>query len=297
MNEQISVHFGLSPEEREKFGETLLREIGFAGDSRFGVIMKFKSDDARLARVRATLRKYGVEFRESLMKIYSSAELLQFPLLLLGVKGVAGAGPVYYGTTYNFDKACPTCFAGWKYSSAVFVDTNKMGKKEIAGTYDGEIIVTKRIASLLEQCRFSGLALHPVYHHTRRDIPSGYAHLTSDAGLPPFCKIHSQYYLTDELCPKCGRSGFFCTTAGPLELAYHTSDLPPGTWSDLNVTWELFGYYKKAEETEVKLPIVSHPQLVVSSRVAEFFLTHKIRGVSFDPVFLLKGKCSDQTKE
>ena len=111
MKEQISVHFGLSPEEQAKFGETLLREIGYADDSRFGVIMRFKSDDARLAQVRVALRKYGVKFGESLLKLYSSAELLQFPLLLLGVKGLAGAGSDGHRRPSS-ESAYPTSSAG-----------------------------------------------------------------------------------------------------------------------------------------------------------------------------------------
>lgn len=283
MIEKRIISFGLDPDQRKKFGAELLHKIGYRGRSEFGVFLRFRRDDPRLEVVRRTLQSYEVDFSERIEKEYSPEELKTCDLLVMVCSFSAGSGFVYFQTKYEFSAACPTCFAGWRYATPLFLDTKKMGKKEIAATYDGEVIVGKRVAALL-QGDFSGLVLRPVYHYTKRDTPSGYFHLTSDSVLPPFCKTHSKFLLSDQLCPRCGRSGFFDTTKGPLELAYHTTDLPPGTWRDVNVTWELFGYYKSAEETEVKLPMVSHPYLVVSNRVAELFLANKIRSVRFFPV-------------
>jgi len=112
-----------------------------------------------------------------------------------------------------------------------------MGAKQLDATaHDGLLIVSSELAGQLQKAGLTGFQFLPVRGRSRRAPHDSFCHLAISTVWP---RLHpSSQFVTEDLCPACGRGGHFDVHPTGTKLIYEA--LPPVP-TDFGVTWEYFG--------------------------------------------------------
>lgn len=166
------------------------------------------------------------------------------------------------------------------------LDKREMGKQDIAKTYaHNEFAISDRLREILEMEGFTGWVAEPIQHREpKRDRFPPLHLITAGHVLPPLAPETELELVTydnpnDPLQVGLrGMSSLLGTTAlferGPL--TYRRKDLVQV--ADVNRTHEVF--------LEVT---VAHPYFVMSQRVRQAFIRHRVRGdIEWEPVVILE---------
>jgi hypothetical protein len=193
-------------------------------------------------------------------------------------------GGVEFGTTVDLSGACPTCGAGARQTSALFLngDDNRLSKLEGhrgAGTYYDHVLIDERLATELEVLGLTGLVLHNVYAAMpdKRQVKLRWKHLSSDRTLPRMSPQTTGFGF-HEPCGRCGRSGYM--PGGAARIAYRASDLEGA--GDLNLTWE--GEGCGAIEGDLRSSKIPVPFLLVTPKVRRVLQAAGVTEFDWKPI-------------
>lgn len=219
----------------------------------------FEEGDTTLNALLQEFEKNNLSVR--IDRLYTAQELLAAELLHLMITGTVGEGRDHYGTQFDRSQACRGCWTGLIQLNDLIIDKTKMGKKDIAMTYTGEIVISERLARLIQNAQLKGYEMRPVRHHSNRlrDEPVLYQLLVTHT-LPPVAPLTQVYP-----CSICGRS----TLAAFTEIYYLRQDLEQRGVKDFNQTLE------------------PPQELIISQRAYHLFLEYKIKGFNVEIVRVL----------
>lgn len=241
--------------------------------------------DPRLTRLKSYLAENGLTWLERIEHHYAHKELLEFPLLSLGLntapKGLTGP---YYGTEYDLAAACPICAAGALQIGPLYLKESEVLKKGKAfQTMDGELLISPEIADVLREQDFSGLELRQAY--STKMNPLAWWQLIAPVVLPRWSEKTSGiiYDRHSPPCFKCGRDGHYNSNKMPMELVYDAKKIDLEQLPDAMTTWECFGKSGISKD-KPKNSRVAHGNLIVSPKVYELLHSLKIRGLTATPV-------------
>ena len=257
----VLLGYGIQPADRE-----ILRRKGH-------LRVPIEKTDPRLEQIVADLRKIDVDPGRMYAPAFDPWELEQAELVRMRVEGF-----------------CGDAFGWWVQRLGLppgsrVMDKREMGKQDIAKTYaHNEFVISERVREMLEMERFTGWVAEPIQHRDpKRDrFPPLYL-FTSSHELPPLApetelELRTYDNPNDPLDGVHGMVRLYGTTAlferGPL--TYRRKALIQV--ADVNRTHEIF--------LEVT---VAHPYFVMSQRVRQAFLRHRVHGdVSWEPVAMLE---------
>jgi hypothetical protein len=205
--------FGMGWEEKKALVDRLLEDLGrtdakqhyhlIAPTSETRLVpsaeyrLPFLQDDPTLDRLIDALEQAKIRYRPE--RRYTRQELLEAELLELMVTGVVGE---VKNERYDMSQMCRYCRHPRVQVADLIIDKGLMGKKDIAATYGYEVVITERVAQLLQEAGFSGYELRPVHHHSTRLRAERVLHqLVPTHVLPLMASPPTRV----EPCPVCGK--------------------------------------------------------------------------------------------
>jgi len=220
----------------------------------------FEEGDLTLDSLIKELRE-NVHLSVRIDRLYTRQELLAAELLHLMITGTVAEGMDHYGTRFDWSQACRRCWSSLVQMSDLIIDKAKMGKKDIATTYTSEVVISERLARLIQEAQLKGYELRPVRHRSNRlrDEPVLYQLFVTHALSPvaPPTQVRT--------CSDCGRPGLELFT----EIYYRRQDLEKTGVKDFNQTMEWRHW------------------IIVSQKVYRLFLEQKIRNFEVEIVRIL----------
>jgi rRNA maturation protein Nop10 len=291
MKTQIYLSFNTTPRPwpvvRKLFGEAELHDMVAAGPSftsYYGVTLG--ENDPRLQRLRAALSSEGIDWSERREYVYTTAELEAAPLLWFVVRTAerGSLGPKY-GTEYDLSQACPLCGTGAVQISPLRLNPSEIPRKgAIFQTFDHEKLVSPELAQVITNAGVTGLTLRTAQsYRDGTDLP--WVQLVSSVELPPMSS-ESKGIIRDDICPHCGRNGYFNSAHEPTEIKYSSTQVVLDELPDVVHTYEYFGYSKI--RVPFKTSYLAHPLLLVKPKVFKLFRQQKVRGLEFVPVDIIE---------
>ena len=211
-------------------------------------------------------------------------ELAAAPLLLLrpGGPGTERGHP-RDGTSYDDSHACPQCGAGLVQTSPLRVRKTELPKSFLAAGAADDLLLHESVAGILESAGLRGMTLRPVLDPAGAAIP--WFQVVVGTTLPPMLASSRGMIRGraggEHPCPRCGRDGWFDTTADPFMPSYLRSGLD--TMPDAAWTFELFGTGAWAEPVHGKRWLAGR-RLIVRPNVYAALTPLKLRGVRWFPV-------------
>ncbi len=183
-----------------------------------------------------------------------------------------------------YARDCPSCRAHLEQVRDIWVNTRLMGKRDLSLTYSFEIILSARLARMLQEAGFTGFTLRPVWDYRKpyQGEPRLY-HLVVTNILPPMASPPTEFEQAQR-CEVCGtESRFLKHTHFWGRIQYHEETdiyyarrvLEQAT--DFNITSERFGVLS-----------ASHPLVIISQRVHEWLKANGIKGWDARPVYLVE---------
>jgi hypothetical protein len=143
-------------EEGQRLGDSVRKVAVDTSDSRFALIGRLQS------KIRAQTNRsffYGWILKRS----YSASEIKNAACFHLLFKSTFEPAGEECGTTYDESTACPSCGAGAKQTSSLFLDVKRIPKsKDVCRTIAGEVVVSRRAAELFARHGITGAELRPV---------------------------------------------------------------------------------------------------------------------------------------
>lgn len=228
--------------------------------------------DTRRDQIMGDLLKAGFHPIPSYTPAFEPWELEQAELVRMRVEGFCGSSL----TTEAERLGLP--------SGSRVMDKRAMGKQDVAKTYaHDEFVISEWLREILEMEGLTGWVAEPIQHSApKRDrFPPLYL-FTASHVLPPLApetelELRTYDDPKDPSLPMQVMAHLYGTTEllerGPL--TYRRKDL--GQVADVNRTHEVF-----------LAVTVAHPYFVMSQRVRQAFLRHRVRGdMSWEPVAIL----------
>jgi hypothetical protein len=115
-----------------------------------------------------------------------------------------------------------------------------MGKKLLDHTaHEGHLVVTRSLAQAIASANLTGAECRPVRSRAGKEPDPRFRWLRISSQWPRMAR--SSVVVVDDLCPRCGRTGYF--DPAPSYGEWHYSRSPPAA-ADFNATWERFGYWR-----------------------------------------------------
>ncbi|WP_376788423.1 hypothetical protein [Thermoflexus sp.] len=224
----------------------------------------------------------------SIWRYYTPSELEAAPLLIWRLTNQAIEDDYYdlhkdgyQGGPQASHRRCPACRAELEQVRDLMVNARKMGKRDLSLTYSFEIILSPRLAHWLQEAKFTGFTLRPVWHYTRphEGEPPLYQLVVTHT-LPPMASPPTQFEEVKH-CAECGTTTRYLKHThywGEIRYyeetdVYYTPEVLENA-QDFNRTAELFG----------DLPN-GHPLVLISQRVYRFLREHKVKGWEVVPVY------------
>lgn len=225
-------------------------------------------------------------------RVYSSEELQVAPLLEWGPTNQAIEDD-YYTLHFKEGQAkgiapyardCPVCRAHLEQVRDIWVDVRRMGKRDLSLTYSFEIILSARLARMLQEAGFTGFTLRPVWDYRKpyQGEPKLYQLVVTNV-LPPMASPPTEFE-QEQHCEVCstktqylkhthfwGRIQYYEET----DIYYAPEVLEQA--ADFNATYERIG----------GLPD-GHPLVIISQRVYRWLKKQGIKGWSARPVYLVE---------
>lgn len=225
-------------------------------------------------------------------RVYSSKELESAPLLEWKPTNQAIEDDYYTlhfkeGQAKGIDpyaRDCPACRAHLEQVRDIWVDTHKMGKRDLSLTYSFEIILSAPLARKLKEAGFTGFTLRPVWHYRKpyQGEPKLYQ-LVVPHVLPPMASPPTEFE-QEQRCEACGTISKFLKHThfwGRIQYYEETDIYYPREVlqqaADFNATCERIG----------GLPD-GHPLILISQRVYRWLKEQGIKGWSARPVYLVE---------
>jgi hypothetical protein len=155
-----------------------------------------------------------------------------------------------------------------------------MGKKLIDQTaHDGHLVAERGLADVLLAAGMSGLEVRPA-RRAHIGVPdSGYCWLRVTYQWPPMAP--TSRVVTEDLCPRCQRTGYFDPGTGPGEWHYAG---PPDDAADFGRTWERFGVWRAKAWTPGRRGVGGAGGLIVSGGARSLLESLKVRHLEYLPV-------------
>lgn len=138
------------------------------------------------------------------------------------------------------------------------------------------------LADELVAAGLSGVEVRPVRRSVERDPDPDYVWLHIVSVWPQM--EASSVLEKHDLCPQCGRTGFFHPGTRPME--WHYSQPPPQS-SDFNHTWERFGLWRGRGFSG--RGVGGSPGIIVSQEVRQVFERLKVKRVGYVPIVFRRG--------
>ncbi len=211
-------------------------------------------------------------------------ELAAAPLLRPRAHGPGtGRGHPRDGTSYDDSHACPECGAGLVQTSPFRVRKTELPKSFLATGVADDLLLHESVAGIVASAGMRGMTLRPVLDPSGAAIP--WFQVVVETTLPPMLASSRGMIRGraggERPCARCGRDGWFDTTADPFIPSYPRSVLD--TMPDAAWTFELFGTGAWAEPVHGKRWLASR-RLIVRPRVYAALKPLKLRGVLWFPV-------------
>jgi len=224
-------------------------------------------------------------------RVYSSEELQAAPLLEWRLTNQAIEDD-YYTLHFKEGQAkgiapyardCPSCRAHLEQVRDIWVDTRLMGQRDLSLTYSFEIILSARLARMLQEAGFTGFTLRPVWDYRKpyQGEPKLYQLVVTNV-LPPMASPPTEFE-QEQRCKVCGTESRFLKHTHfwgriqyyeETDIYYAREVLEQAT--DFNITSERFGVLS-----------TSHPLVIISQRVYRWLKEQGIKGWSARPVYLV----------
>jgi hypothetical protein len=223
-------------------------------------------------------------------RVYSSEELQAAPLLEWRLTNQAIEDDYYdlkedgyQGGPQSSHRRCPACRAELEQVRDLLVDTRLMGQRDLSLTYSFEIILSARLARMLQEAGFTGFTLRPVWDYRKpyQGEPQLYQLVVTNV-LPPMASPPTEFE-QEQRCEVCGTESRFLKHThfwGRIQY-YEETDIYYAREvleqaADFNATYERIG----------GLPD-GHPLVIISQRVYRWLKEQGIKGWSARPVYLV----------
>jgi len=223
-------------------------------------------------------------------RVYSSEELQAAPLLEWRLTNQAIEDDYYdlkedgyQGGPQASHRRCPVCRAELEQVRNLLVDTRRMGQRDLSLTYSFEVILSARLARMLQEAGFTGFTLRPVWDYRKpyQGEPKLYQLVVTNV-LPPMASPPTEFEQAQR-CEVCGTQTQYLKHThfwGRIQY-YEETDIyyareVLGQAADFNATYERIG----------GLPD-GHPLVIISQRVYRWLKEQGIKGWSARPVYLV----------
>jgi|GEM_PF-1515214 len=229
----------------------------------------------------------------AIWKKYTPQELFSSPLLEWGPTNQAIEDDYYTLHFYKeelpkgisfYTRDCEVCRAPLEQIRDMWVDTRKMGKRDLSLTYSFEVIFSARLAQRLQEAGFTGFTLRPVWDYRKpyQGEPKLYQLVVTNV-LPPMASPPTEFE-QEQRCKVCGTESKFLKHThfwGRIQY-YEETDIYYAREvleqaADFNITSERFGVLS-----------ASHPLVIISQRVYRWLRENKIKGWEARPVYLVE---------
>jgi len=226
-------------------------------------------------------------------KTYSRQELQAAPLLEWRLTNQAIEDDYYTLHFYKeelpkgisfYTRDCEVCRAPLEQIRDMWVDTRRMGKRDLSLTYGFEVILSARLARMLQEAGFTGFTLRPVWDYRKpyQGEPKLYQLVVTNV-LPPMASPPTEFEQAQR-CEVCGTESKFLKHThfwGRIQY-YEETDIYYAREvleqaADFNITSERFGVLS-----------ASHPLVIISQRVYRWLRENKIKGWEARPVYLVE---------
>jgi hypothetical protein len=290
--ERIFAIFANIPAERERL-RRVFRDAGMfehaatpPPDPSSALLHKIELPNEDVAR-RLTLAAAAHGVKPPTIQRYvepTPKELKAAPLLLLSAGGPGTErGHPRDGTSYDDSHACPECGAGLVQTSPFRARKTELPKSFLAAGMADELLLHESVAGALASAGLRGMSLRPVLDPSGAAIP--WFQVVVETTMPPMLASSRGMIRgragAERPCGRCGRDGWFDTTADPFIPSYARSALD--TMPDAAWTFELFGTGAWAEPVHGKRWLARR-RLIVRPRVHAVLQPLKLRGVRWFPV-------------
>jgi len=279
--------------------ENFLRAAGIRDDefkvTRFTVLrvenvtvrVALPEGDERIPRLLELLKQHGEEPLEGGFDEYTDEELDNARLLALRpILFCKIDGGCEFGTTYDLKGTCPSCGAGARQTSAMFLDgwddqqNYKLKGHRAAQTLFSDVLVDDRLAAEIDALAPMGLVLHQVYAvnpDTKRQTKLTWKQLSADRILPPMSP-QTEGLSRSFPCDICTRSGYWVHSCA--RVCYRIRDLEGA--GDVNLSWE--AQHKglvKENPRGCQIPV---PLLLVTPKVMHVFRAAGVTEAEWIPI-------------
>jgi hypothetical protein len=289
MPERIFAIFADIPAERDRV-RLMFRDAGMfeplARPSPPALLHKIELPNEEVAQ-RLTFAAAAHGLKPPLIQRYvnpTPKELTAAPLLLLSALGPGtGRGHPRDGTSYDESHACPQCGAGLVQTSPFRVRKTELPKSFLATGIADDLLLHESVAGAVASAGMRGVTLRPVLDPSGAAIP--WFQVVVETTLPPMLATSRGLIRgragAERPCTRCGRDGWFNTTADPFVPAYAPSVL--ATMPDAAWTFELFRTGAWAEPVHGKRWLAIR-RLIVRPCVYATLKPLKLRGVRWSAV-------------
>lgn len=229
--------------------------------------IKIYTDLSDYSKLITQLNQDGIYFSEKLKVIYTANELNSAPFLLINLKYV---GENTYNGGYGkfFDEHIPGCRFYTKQHSDIQILKKDLAKRDIIRSIENEYLVSIRTKEILENEKVDGLKFRPVYTKKENELIA--FQLIIENILP---SLHEETRL--DIANDDWRYNFKSYTLKQDTSLYFTPEiLEKG--KDFNITAEYFG-----------IGAFPRPIKIVSQRVRQIIIKNKVKGIEFEPVFII----------
>ncbi len=201
---------------------------------------------------------------------YTEEDLLEAKYFLLLPRTYCSEFSNEYGTEYAEETKCKCCGSGKTQISELYIDKRKMGKKDLARTYDNIEVISDRFYKVLVENDVTGIEFLPVNHKKDAKMenePKLYQ-LKPMFVLPTVSEKTEQY--KEDYCECCKKSGLLYRGS----LYYNNESLSNA--KDFNFTYEYFGAGWSGKQS-----------IIVSHKVFRLCKENKINGANFQIVQMI----------
>ncbi|MFN3929151.1 MAG: hypothetical protein ACK4OK_05905 [Thermoflexus sp.] len=190
----------------------------------------------------------------------------------------------YQGGPKASHKRCSACRAELEQMRDLLVDVRKMGKRDLSMTYTFEVILSARLAQMLQESGLTGFTLRPVWDYRKpyQGEPRLFQLVVTNV-LPPMASPPTEFE-GEQRCEVCGTESRYIKHThwwGRIRYYEETNVYYPKevleTAADFNRTVERFG----------DLP-VSKPYVIISQRAYRWLREQRVKGWEAEPVYLVE---------
>jgi hypothetical protein len=231
-----------------------------------GYIEIYKNDK-EYTRFIGQLQRDKIYFSQEFKAEYSKNEIDKSELLVLRLKYQC---EMTYNGKYGmfFDEYANGCGVYTKQHSDLQILKRDLGQRDIFRSTENEYLVSIKLKSLIESEKLTGVIFRPVY--TKKDNELIAYQMIIENKLP---LLHEKTAL--EIANEDSRCNFMSYIKRREEPLVYEKETQKAI-KDFNITSEYFG-----------IGVFPRPIRIVSQKVRQILLKNKIKGIEFEPVFIV----------